>query len=51
MILLTYRGVEKYHPLLRAPRVAGARNICVGFADVTRIQRESGAYDTQMLRA
>jgi hypothetical protein len=30
-----YRGV-KYIPLLRAPRAAGARNICVGFADVTR---------------
>jgi hypothetical protein len=30
---------------------AGARNICVGFADVTRIRRESGAYVTQMLRA
>jgi hypothetical protein len=35
---------EGYHPLLRAPRTAGARNICVGFADVTRIRRESGAY-------
>jgi hypothetical protein len=26
-------------------------NICVGFADVTRIRRESGAYVMQMLRA
>jgi hypothetical protein len=35
--------------LLRAPRGAGARNICVGFADVTRIRRESGAaYVTHM---
>jgi hypothetical protein len=30
------------HPLLRAPHAAGARNICVGFADVTRIWRQSG---------
>jgi hypothetical protein len=30
---------------------AGARNICVRFADVTRMPRESGAYVTQMLRA
>jgi hypothetical protein len=27
---------KEQHPLLRAPRAAGARNICVGFADVTR---------------
>jgi hypothetical protein len=31
------------HPFLGAPRAAGARNICIGFADVTRIRRESGA--------
>jgi hypothetical protein len=30
---------------------AGARIICVGFANVARIRRESGAYVTQMLRA
>jgi hypothetical protein len=46
----TCRRVQKWHPLLRAPRAAGARKICVGFADVTRIRRESGAYVTQMLR-
>jgi hypothetical protein len=46
-----YRGFQKYHPLLRAPRAAGPRNIYVGFADVTRIRLESGAYVTQMLRA
>jgi hypothetical protein len=28
---------------MRAPRAAGARNICVRFADVTRIRRESAA--------
>jgi hypothetical protein len=27
------------------------RNICIGFADVTHIRRESGVYVTQMLRA
>jgi hypothetical protein len=42
-----YWGVEKLHPLRCAPRAAGARNICVGFTDVTRIRRESGT----MLRA
>jgi hypothetical protein len=36
-------GVQKQHPLLRAPHAAGARTICVGFADVTRIRRESVA--------
>jgi hypothetical protein len=24
-----YRGVQKQHPLLSAPRAAGARNICM----------------------
>jgi hypothetical protein len=28
---------------------AGSRNICVGFADVARIRRESGAYFTQVV--
>jgi hypothetical protein len=37
---LCYRGVQ----LLRARRAAGARNICVRLADVSRIRRESGAY-------
>jgi hypothetical protein len=39
-----YRGVQKQHPLLRAPRAAGARNICVirGLHDAhrTRIMRQ-----------
>jgi hypothetical protein len=49
----TYSNAMHYliKSLLRAPRAAGARNICVGFVDVTHIRRESGAYVTQMLRA
>jgi hypothetical protein len=42
------RNWRKLHPFLRAPRAAGARNICVGFADVSAF--ESGAYVTHMLR-
>jgi hypothetical protein len=41
-------------PLQRSPKVTSlvARfSICVGFVDVTPIQRESGAYVTQMLHA
>jgi hypothetical protein len=30
--MLIFRGVQKYHPLLRAPRAACARNICMMFA-------------------
>jgi hypothetical protein len=37
--------------LLHAPCAADARNICIGFADVTRIRRESGVHVTQMFRA
>jgi hypothetical protein len=35
----------------KGSKSTGSRNICVGFADVTRIRRESDAYVTQMLRA
>jgi hypothetical protein len=45
-----HRGVQKLHPLLRAPRAAGARNICVGFADVTRASGENLAHVTQNSR-
>jgi hypothetical protein len=45
------RGVPKLHPLLRVTRAAGARNICVGFADVTRASGVNLANVTQMLRA
>jgi hypothetical protein len=31
-------------------RAAGARNICVGFADMTRIRRESGAGNANVTR-
>jgi hypothetical protein len=54
----TYRGVQKKHPLLCAPRAA-RRQVSATFASGSRmwrahparIRRKSGAYVTQMLRA
>jgi hypothetical protein len=44
-------GSKLASPVARAhPRSAGARNICVGFADVTRTWRESGANLAHMSR-
>jgi hypothetical protein len=39
---------SKLVSLLRAPRAAGARNICVGFADVS-IRRECYAQDSRTM--
>jgi hypothetical protein len=52
------RGVHKLHPLLRAPRAAVTRNICMMYADMTRMRqihagcvRHTRVNPTQMLRA
>jgi hypothetical protein len=49
-LALTGLLIGKWHVcgLQRGPKVTGARNICIGCADVTRA---SGAYFTQMSRA